>query len=265
MFADDVYVYDVTADTVIDGENSTQGWNRYSYVRNNPIIYKDPTGHKHDYDTIEKAGGDPGLSLANHYLTSEKAPSLPKQLDAPKPINKADVATRFIARLASNIWEGTLGNLGHVPPETREKYSPLKSPKTKEEVLGDTIAWFAEGALAVIPIVKGFKGANIPKAGNPLNKQEKFPKATEEIANTASEVKGTKKDPFKNDDLFQTFTVDKNGKRRDTGEIRYDQIVDGAHIQIPLNPKKFKGEVFEDTMEVHRAIEDKYIISEPNK
>jgi murein DD-endopeptidase MepM/ murein hydrolase activator NlpD len=35
----------VTADTVIDGELSTQGWNRYSYCRNNPIIYRDPTGH----------------------------------------------------------------------------------------------------------------------------------------------------------------------------------------------------------------------------
>ena len=35
----------VTADTVIDGELSTQGWNRFSYVHNNPIRYKDPTGH----------------------------------------------------------------------------------------------------------------------------------------------------------------------------------------------------------------------------
>jgi hypothetical protein len=30
---------------VIDGEYDTQGWNRYSYVKNNPIIYKDATGH----------------------------------------------------------------------------------------------------------------------------------------------------------------------------------------------------------------------------
>jgi RHS repeat-associated protein len=35
----------VTADNVIDGEYSTQGWNRYSYCHNNPVRYKDPTGH----------------------------------------------------------------------------------------------------------------------------------------------------------------------------------------------------------------------------
>jgi len=35
----------VTADNIIPEEYSTQSWNRYSYVRNNPIKYKDPTGH----------------------------------------------------------------------------------------------------------------------------------------------------------------------------------------------------------------------------
>jgi RHS repeat-associated protein len=34
-----------TADNVIDGEYDTQGWNRYSYCKNNPVRYKDPSGH----------------------------------------------------------------------------------------------------------------------------------------------------------------------------------------------------------------------------
>ena len=35
----------VTADNVVDGEYSTQGWNRYMYCHGNPVMYMDPTGH----------------------------------------------------------------------------------------------------------------------------------------------------------------------------------------------------------------------------
>ncbi len=55
----------VTADNVIDGEYDTQGWNRFSYVKGNPIVYKDPTGHEAYGDDGNWAGidssGDQGV------------------------------------------------------------------------------------------------------------------------------------------------------------------------------------------------------------
>lgn len=43
-----------SADTMIDGVRSTQGWNRFSYVKGNPIKYKDPTGHILTVNTTDK-------------------------------------------------------------------------------------------------------------------------------------------------------------------------------------------------------------------
>ncbi|PJZ66541.1 hypothetical protein CH371_00005, partial [Leptospira wolffii] len=49
----------VSADTIIDGEFNTQGWNRFSYVKGNPVSHGDPTGHNADSNhTNSKASSD---------------------------------------------------------------------------------------------------------------------------------------------------------------------------------------------------------------
>jgi hypothetical protein len=47
----------LSADTIVPGYSDPQNLNRYSYVRNNPLRYNDPTGHMADYGGNEGGGG----------------------------------------------------------------------------------------------------------------------------------------------------------------------------------------------------------------
>ncbi len=76
----------VSADTVIDGgPTSTQGWNRYMYVRGNPIKYKDPTGH----DAID--GQFRGLEFSDFFPNASEPRYVAEEVHVTAPRYNDDI------------------------------------------------------------------------------------------------------------------------------------------------------------------------------
>ena len=97
-----------SADTVIDGEYDTQGWNRFSYTKGNPILYKDPTGHV--VDTIVDIASvlyDVGSAI-KHGVDYIKAKKDSKE-EAQAKENLKEDATALIADVGASAIPGLTG------------------------------------------------------------------------------------------------------------------------------------------------------------
>lgn len=136
----------VTADSVVPEQTSMQSWNRFSYVRNNPIIYKDPTGHKETsmwekvktgaaqlFESTKRTASQTFKETKNLYkktvqAVNDKTQEFCDYIDekSKKPIFELGEKTYNVIGASCGIW-GSFGNLsfggqGNIPIfiETKE-------------------------------------------------------------------------------------------------------------------------------------------------
>ncbi len=92
----------VTADNLVDNESDTQGWNRFSYVKGNPVVYKDPTGHL--IDPVSLVAGETiatGMLIYNKLKIGKN-----EKLDVGSRLNKVKNPKKSIS--PTTVKEGTV-------------------------------------------------------------------------------------------------------------------------------------------------------------
>ena len=126
----------VTPDTVIDGEMSTQGWNRYAYCHNNPVLYKDPSGH---FILGAVVGGvlDGALEAASQ--VAEGMAEGKSFSDSVKDIDVKEVAKEAAKGAAIGLVTGGIGNIAKALKGAKTVAKCAKAIKKVESAAGKAL------------------------------------------------------------------------------------------------------------------------------
>ena len=157
-----------SVDSVITNEGDTQSWNRYSYVLNNPIIYKDPTGNwEKEKASIQYEQSGVDREKSYYGGTVEKGDTLSgiakQQLE--NEIDKKDVTNRRIAAKVNYI-KDINGLKGDTIKPGQKLFVGITDRITGEKgveskLLDDPILTTIVGGGAL----KGLKGAAVAQEG----------------------------------------------------------------------------------------------------
>jgi len=191
----------VTPDSVIDGQYDTQGWNRFSYTKNNSIIYKDPTGHA----VAENSGTNMLSSVVNFF----------SGLFGGNSGGNNDTQNNIVAQKAQNAKDSIASRLSPIQKEMIDNYK--------------TYTWKDEkGNIQTCHTTK-IGGVNVDLAGRVTK---------EAIAGTSEKLLGNVNDMIKANKLDK-ITITDLKSARETGKYSPHQEGLGVDISEAWRDKEY--------------------------
>ncbi len=162
-----------SADSVIDGEFDTQGWNRFSYVKGNPIGAKDPTGHAPQDENA-------GFKDASKGIAKSAIDSVKSALSAPTPVNAAVNSAVATAKGAKELYDNR-----------KEVYASAKDFAGKLTSKDDKVRDYAVGQAKAYTMSAVLGGAATKALGSRLPKPNVNVPGSSGASSATNSVKGT--------------------------------------------------------------------------